>query len=159
MEKIEKNCPFCDIEELKPRIFYDKGNWFAFLARTPLTDGHTILAAYPGASGCPRILEPSVLIGVDIALGDLIEPLRGHYKARNILFTSLRGSEPHFHFHLIPLLEKDEAPWRCAKGYKEGHLHELLGHLEKEAEREKRKRCWSDKDIEALRSITGYRND
>lgn len=171
----KSSCPFCDIEKQEKRTFYKKGNWYAFLARTPLTNGHTILAVCSDSLKCPKRLEPAVLKKVDVALGDVIKALEKHYDPKNILITSLRGSIEHVHFHLIPLWEHEERPWRLVRSYEKenGHLHEFLGHLEirtgykSSCEREEKHWTKEDQrnntlkklipDAKALSKITGYK--
>jgi diadenosine tetraphosphate (Ap4A) HIT family hydrolase len=171
-------CPFCDwqSEEMKKRAFYRDKNWFAILAAPFHTRGHTILAAIPIGTGCPQ--EPSlpVLEGLSLALVKTIEALKTVYQPKDVLLTSLRGSEDRFHFHLMPLQKDEEEKWRNSHADPElhckGHFMEFLGYLEERgdrlAETEREYRCWSKEeqrtnmiasqkdDIEKLRITSGY---
>lgn len=170
-------CPFCDCqsEEMKRRIFYLDTNWFAILAAPYHTRGHTILAAVRGGTGCPREPSLQLLKGLSTALAKTIEALKIIYNPRDVLLASLRGSESHFHFHLIPLWKHEEEKWRSSRAdyeYCTGHLMEFLGHLEEQGDRqaryEREYRCWSEEqqresmiasqgdDIKKLREASGY---
>jgi len=153
----KKECPFCERNELlNSLIFYEskyKSNnrWFAFLDSLPLTEGHTILALKKRRNKCPNKLTPEVFEGLENALKNVTRKLKKVYKTEDILFASLRGKTPHFHFHLIPLHKKDEKKWREKTLYEEGHLFEFLGYLEcekkvKEYPRQRISKNWSEDD-------------
>jgi diadenosine tetraphosphate (Ap4A) HIT family hydrolase len=127
-------CSFCDRSGCIPdRIFYEKGNWFAFLSAVPHTKGHTILAACKTGAGCPQRMDLNVLAGFDVALHEVSQAIRRCYEPqpKNILLASLRGDETHFHMHLVPLWAEEEEDWRRVTGYSKAHLMEFLGALEK----------------------------
>lgn len=171
-------CPFCDIDSdsMRRRIFYRDSNWFAILAAPAHNKGHTILAAVPISSDCPKKASIQVLNGLSTALSRTIEVLNKVYQPKDILLASLRGSEGHFHFHLVPLWQDDERTWREShedrKRYENGHLMEFFGFVEKQgddrAEAEKKENDLSIEehrarivasqkpDIERLRSASGY---
>lgn len=177
-------CPFCNHQELKPRIVYDdKVSWIGFLAVPYHTKGHTILAAYP-RNGCPnefnKIIELNDKYWSDwfgklgIAIRTISKALIGCYRPKDVLFGSLRGDIKHFHFHLIPLHEDEEKKWRLETLYENGHLFEFLGNLEKrgdtEALKQRIQEGWNkDKqrefivnqeefksEVKKLGAITGY---
>jgi diadenosine tetraphosphate (Ap4A) HIT family hydrolase len=120
---------------MERRIFYRDKNWYAFLAAPFHTKGHTILAAIRKGSKCPKEPSEEVLGGLSIALVKTINLIKKCYQPKDVLLSSLRGSESHFHFHLVPLWEHEEKDWRdkqkCQEQYKKGHLMEFLGFLEK----------------------------
>jgi len=171
-------CPFCDIDSngMKERIFYQDKNWFSVLAAPFHTKGHAILAAVPTAANCPQEPSLQVLNGLSTALAKTIEVLKKVYQPKDVLLASLRGSEKHFHFHLIPLYQDDEKIWRDSHAdrerYQNGHLMEFLGYVEKQgderAEVERQKSGLSKEqqrtrivtsqkpDIEKLRLLSGY---
>ena len=172
-------CDFCNINDIwmERRIFYRDKNWYAFLAAPFHTKGHTILAAIRKDSKCPKEPSKEVLGGLSTALVNTIRIIKKCYNPKDILLSSLRGSESHFHFHLVPLWEHEEKDWRNKQKnrgkYKNGHLMEFLGFLEKRANRrdeiERRKKGWSeeeqrkkiiillDSDNEKLRKSAGSR--
>ena len=172
------SCPFCNSEKLLPRTFYTYANWLAFLAAPPHTRGHTILAAVCPQGNCPQKPDKKVLSGIGGALATVIEVLKEHFKPKDVLFASLRGSEAHFHLHLIPLWKVQEADWRMSKAdqnfYATGHLLEYLGVLEQRGDRraadERGINDWSEDtqreeavkqeqfqfDLAGLRNITGW---
>jgi len=176
-------CPFCNIDTdgMKKSIFYRDKFWFAILAAPPHNKGHAILAAVRRSDDCPTEPSLDVLNGLPLALSKAIEALKNIYQPKDILLASLRGSERHYHFHLVPLYKDDERAWRNSqkkkrknkkKRYEEGHLMEFLGHVEKQgedraaAERKKSGLCVvqqrskivaSQKSvIEKLRRVSGY---
>jgi diadenosine tetraphosphate (Ap4A) HIT family hydrolase len=132
------SCPFCNIDGLRNRIFYENDKWFAFLAAPNNTKGHAIIAERPCGSVCPRVDRRGWgdLHCFGATLGQVATTLMKHYGPRDILFSSLRGDIAHFHVHLIPLWANEEDSWRMCKGdgYKRGHLMEFLGNLEKQAD-------------------------
>jgi len=164
-------CPFCAVNKLKPRIFYDGDNWFGILAAPGNTRGHAILAAKANDQ-CPDILEPEVLNGLDRALADVVRILKAHYQPKDIVFASLRAKEPHFHCHILPVWSEEEREWRHQTGHEEGHLLEFLGLQEHNAsnshQAERKDKGWSEEDqrtaheialgpdIQGLRNIAGY---
>ena len=105
-----------------------------------------------------------------------VKIIKKRYDRKDILLSSLRGSESHFHFHLVPLWEREEKGWRNKQKdweqYKDGHLMEFLGFLERTAnerdEIERRKEGWSVEEqrkkiiillgpeVEKLRIIAGF---
>jgi len=132
------NCDFCNTKKLDKRIFYcqedddsDKHKYFAFLAATPHTRGHTILAVFSPSRKCPRQLNITTLSRLGDALSDVIKVINAHYAPKNILFASLRGDVKHIHIHLIPLYKDEESEWRKVTGYENSHLMEFIGTLEK----------------------------
>ena len=161
-------CPFCDLqsEAMKKRVFYRDKNWFAILAAPFHTQGHTILAAVPTGTGCPQEPSLQVLEGLSAALVKTIEALKTVYHPKDVLLTSLRGSEGHFHFHLMPLRKDEEEKWRNSHAdherYSKGHLMEFLGYLEqrgdRQAEAEREYRRWS-KDQQRTNMIASQEDD
>src|SRR4030042_7020390 len=154
--KISTMCDFCDINDIwmERRIFYRDKNGYAILAAPFHTKGHTILAAIRKGSKCPKEPSEEVLGGLSTALVNTIKIIKKRYAPKDILLSSLRGSESHFHFHLVPLWESEEKDWRNKQKnreqYKDGHLMEFLGFLEKRAnerdEIKRRKEGWSVKE-------------
>jgi len=174
--KISTGCPFCNMNEtwIERRIFYRDKNWYAILAAPFHTKGHTILAAIPNGSKCPKEPSQEVLCGLSTALANTIEIVKKCYQPKDVLLSSVRGDISHYHFHLIPLYEGQEKKWRKDWEQDEkGHLMQFLGDLEKEANKrdktERRKEGWSEEeqrkqkiislgpDIEKLRKYAGYR--
>ncbi len=137
--RIDTRCPFCNVNDawMERRIFYRDENWFAVLAAPSHTAGHTILAALSKDYECPREFSEEVLGGLSTAIVKTIKIMKKCYISKDILLSSLRGSESHFHFHLVPLWEHEEREWRDKQKdrgrYKDGHLMEFLGWLEKRA--------------------------
>jgi diadenosine tetraphosphate (Ap4A) HIT family hydrolase len=131
------SCPFCDVntEEMRERIFYRDENWYSMLAAPCHNKGHSLLLALRRTDHCPTQPSMEVLSGLPKALCKTIEAIKAVYRPKDVLLTSLRGSEGHFHFHLVPLYEDEELRWRSSQNgmehYKKGHLMEFLGHLEK----------------------------
>ena len=118
-------CVFCERgDNLQNRTFYEKGDWFAFLAAPEYALGHAILARVTGAA-CPTTLTPQNLKGAELALVDVLQAIRSHYRPKDVLIASLRGEEPHMHWHLIPLWEEPEREWRLESKHESGHLFEL----------------------------------
>lgn len=168
------SCPFCNMDSLRDRIFYENDSWFAFLAAPFHTKGHTILAIRPTRSICPRVDRQGWggLHCFDVSLGIVATSLIKHYNPKDILFSSVRGDIAHFHCHLIPLWQLEEERWREEHNYPKGHLLEYLGYLEKQGDERakserKNKALKADEhrrqisetlkpDVEALRKITGY---
>jgi diadenosine tetraphosphate (Ap4A) HIT family hydrolase len=171
-------CPFCNRpSNLLDRVFYENNDagWFAFLNAPPHTSGHAILAALNRDGQCPQGFTPEILKGVDTALSEvaqaIIECNVPHIK--NVLLASLRGDIKHFHFHLLPLWPKEEKRWREVTGYRDSHLMEFIGSLEKrhdflllerasKGKKEEEQRLESTREllgeIQALRRVTGYKS-
>ena len=171
-------CPFCDSssDEMKKRIFYRDEDWFAILAAPGHNKGHVLLSAVCKTSDCPTEPSLEVFRGLPKALSKAIQAVKTVYQPKNVLLSSLRGSESHFHFHLVPLYEDEERVWRNSQPYKEGYrdgrLMEFLGYLEKQgderAKEERRKSGLSEEqqrtkivasqkpEIEKLRLAAGY---
>ena len=149
----KNECPFCNKNNIKNRIFYEKNNWIAFLDTSIYAKGHTILSAKKIGDVCPNELMENLnreqLATLGIALYKVSQVLKQVYNVNNVLFSSLRGTVRHFHFHLIPLHREDEKRWRKEKLYENGHLFEFLGDVEKqkmeELIKERIERGW-DKD-------------
>lgn len=171
-------CSFCDRPaNLQDRIFYESKelSWFAFLNAPPHTRGHAIVAAIGQKEKCPQEFNPQILYGLGTALCDVVQAIRECYTPhiKDVLFSSLRGDVKHFHLHLLPLWPEEEKRWREVTGYRDSHLMEFMGSLEKKhdflllerearaAESEATQRLESTEelsgDIQALRRITGYR--
>jgi len=165
-------CPFCNLAGLADRLFYDDGQWVAFLAAPSYTPGHTILAAKPSSSRCPKRMDRRTLKGVDAALPLVVAVLKARYGIPDVLVSSLRGLVSHVHFHLIPRGNVDEQTWRNVQGLKKGRLFQFLGYLEVKglagAEQERLDRGWDEgrqrravtrslqPDIRRLRKLTGW---
>jgi histidine triad (HIT) family protein len=130
----QNECPFCKIEKIKDRIFYENKGWIAFLAAPPYTKGHTIFAVKKKIDKCPQDLLKDIdsehLKSLGDSLKEIFRILKKVYKVDNITISSLRGNIQHFHFHLIPIHGIEEMKWRVEKGHKKGHLFEYLGYLE-----------------------------
>jgi len=134
------------------------------------------LNAVRKTSNCPTEPSLEVFSGLPKALWNAIQAVKTVYQPKNVLLSSLRGSESHFHFHLVPLYEDEEKAWRNSQknkeGYENGHLMEFLGYLEKQgnerAKEEERKSGLSEEqqrtkivasqkpEIEKLRLAAGY---
>jgi diadenosine tetraphosphate (Ap4A) HIT family hydrolase len=127
------HCIFCNRTPLESRVFYDQHNWYAFLTAPPYTKGQTILALKK-RDVCPVGLTAENLYGLDIAIAAVSQILLAHYRPKDILVASLRGRDPHLHFHLVPLWEEEEREWRTKSLRKKGYLMEYLGHVEHTAE-------------------------
>jgi diadenosine tetraphosphate (Ap4A) HIT family hydrolase len=133
-------CPFCDFrgEAMRQRVFYRDENWYAILAAPRHNEGHSLLIALPKNPHCPTRPSEDTLTGLPKALSNVTEAIKAAYRPKDVLLASLRGSEGHFHFHLVPLYEKAENAWRSShqgnEGYGKGHLMEFLGHLEKQGD-------------------------
>jgi diadenosine tetraphosphate (Ap4A) HIT family hydrolase len=170
-----KRCDFCLRSGCLPdRVFYETVWWFAFVSAPPHAKGHTILAAQPLEGKCPREIKKDILFGFEAALQEVTEAIGKCYDPapKDILLASLRGDITHFHFHLVPLWPEDEQCWRKVTGYKNGHLMEFLGSLEKrhnfllleceakkgkdEETRRKESTLQMTTEIQKLRDITGY---
>ena len=164
-------CPFCNFLVLSKRIFYKNNKWFAFLAAPPHTKGHSIIAALSRSNNCPSQPNVTNLSGLDIALSEVIKAIKKQYFPKDVLLASVRGDVKHFHVHLIPLYKNEEHDWRKITGYKDSHLLEFLGSLEKKRDfkllelmangvSEKKQRSQSEKKLEPevkeLRKITRY---
>lgn len=138
------SCPFCDVntQEMRKRIFYRDENWYAILAAPYHNKGHVLLLALHKTAGCPTQPSLEVLSGLPKALCKTIEAIKAVYQSKDVLLTSLRGSEGHFHFHLVPLYEDEEREWRSSQKdterYRKGHLMEFLGQLEKRGDKRAR---------------------
>ena len=129
-------CDFCARGTgIQARTFYDRGNWFAFLASPANLTGHAILAVKSLDGTCPQALSIDVLRGLDQALADVADLLHAHYQPKRVLFASLRAVDPHVHVHLFPVTEAHEAAWRQEKGagYEKGRFFEFLGDQERTA--------------------------
>jgi diadenosine tetraphosphate (Ap4A) HIT family hydrolase len=127
-------CVFCSRTALESRVFYDQGAWYAFLTAPPYVRGQTILALKNSTTECPTALTPNHLRGLDSAIPAVAGILSTHFRPKDILVASLRGRDPHVHFHLIPLWPNEEAAWREISHRQRGHLFEFLGHTEFTAE-------------------------
>ncbi len=169
-------CSFCDFssDEMKKRIFYRDEDWFAILAAPGHNKGHALLTVVRKTSNCPTEPSLEVFSGLPKALWKAIQAVKTVYQPKNVLLSSLRGSESHF--HLVPLHEDEEKGWRNLQkdkeGYRNGHLMEFLGYLEKQgderAKEERRKSGFSEEqqrtkiiasqkpEIEKLRLAAGY---
>ena len=166
------SCVFCERSRLEQRVFYDEGSWYALLAAPPFTRGQTILALKNSAEDCPASLTIQHLKGLDIAIASVIDVLHRHFRPKDVLIASLRGRDPHIHFHLMPLWEVEEQEWRQQSHRERGHLFEYLGWVETKAklrvERERAEYGWSEErhraesakqlqtDVDALRELTFY---
>lgn len=177
-KKAGKKCPFCNLEKLDRRIFYNQGNWVGFLAAQYHTKGHTILAAHP-KYGCPKTsekLHDECWKTLGVAIKTVVDSLMKYYKSKgvkDILFASLRGKIKHFHLHLIPLWQEEEKKWRKEKQHEDGHLFEFCGDLESSGDlfykKERYLKDWTKEEqikentkllelhAKRLRKITGYK--
>jgi diadenosine tetraphosphate (Ap4A) HIT family hydrolase len=139
-------CPFCS-DNLVERILFRGGGWFAFLDANPLLPGHAVLAREADGS-CPESLTATTLAGFHEVLPVVVGALKDSYGAYNVLVTSLRGTVKHLHFHLVPLVIGTEREWRSQSLWEKGHLHEFLGHHERESfirnQRERIERGWTE---------------
>jgi diadenosine tetraphosphate (Ap4A) HIT family hydrolase len=140
-------CPFCQ-NQMVERIFFHAEGWFAFLDANGMLRGHTVLARE--ASGtCPEELTPEHLAGLHRALPVVASALKEAYEAYDVLATSLRGTVKHLHFHLLPLTVAAEREWRAETRWEKGHLHEFLGHHEREGflrnQQERIRQGWDEK--------------
>lgn len=164
-------CVFCDRTPLEARVFYDRYTWYAFLAAPPYTRGQTILARKK-RDGCPIGLTTENLTGLETAIAAVSRILLAYYQPKDILVASLRGRDPHMHFHLMPLWEEEERAWRKETRREKGFLMEYLGYVEHTAEtritaERTRSRLSEDEfreltipelkpDVNALRAISSY---
>lgn len=129
-------CPFCDKpKDVRDCIFYEKQKrgWFAFLSAPPHIKGHAIIAAKERNGKCPQGFDKKVLEDLGIALFEVVEAMSEFYNfhINDIIVASLRGNIRHFHFHLLPIWPEEEQRWRDVTGYKDSHLMEFIGSLEK----------------------------
>src|SRR5258706_4180057 len=129
-------CPFCTRSaNLQDRMFYENrsNGWFAFQSAPPHTTGHAVLAALGRGGSCPRDFDSQTLQGLGEALCDVVAAIREHHAPHieNVLFASFRVQVNHFHLHLLPLWPEEEKAWREATGYRDSHLMEFIGSLEK----------------------------
>lgn len=149
-----KECPFCDKNKIKDRIFYEKGGWIAFLDARPYVKGHTVLSAKRTGYNCPEDLVKDIttdqLESLGKSLQKIFRVLKKVYAVENIAISSLRGNIKHFHFHLIPIHTEEEKKWRLKKQYKKGHLFEFLGDLEKigveQSSKQRIEKGWNEND-------------
>jgi diadenosine tetraphosphate (Ap4A) HIT family hydrolase len=146
-------CSFCEPgPDIRKRVFYERPDWYAFLAAPPYAKGHTILARQKAGAECPTALLREHLRGTDQALPDVVEAIRSHYspKPKDVLVASLRGKEPHVHWHLIPLWEEQERAWRLGSRHERGHLFEFLADADRTAQSkaldERIKHGWTAKE-------------
>ncbi len=153
-------------------MFFDEGAWYALLAAPPFTRGQTILALKNSAADCPTSLTIQHLKGLDVAIARVVEFLHRHFQPKDVLIASLRGRDPHIHFHLMPLWEVEEQEWRQQSHREKGHLFEFLGYVETKAKlrvkTERMEHGWSEErhraeaavklqpDVAALRVLTSY---
>jgi diadenosine tetraphosphate (Ap4A) HIT family hydrolase len=141
-----RDCVFCDRAPLESRVFYDQGPWYALLAAPPYVRGQTILALKNSTTECPTALTPNHLRGLDTAIPAVAGILMTHFRPKDILVASLRGRDPHVHFHLMPLWPDEETAWREKSHRQRGHLFEFLGHIEFAAE----ERARNEREQQAL---------
>jgi len=133
--KISNTCAFCERGSgLQDRVFYERRGWFAFLAAPAYANGHAIVARVKSGSECPTVLNRVNLQGSDLAIADVVEAIRSHYKPADVLIASLRGREPHMHWHLIPRWQEPERAWRLESRYEGGHLFEFLADADRKAQ-------------------------
>lgn len=93
-------CPFCNLDNVRERLFLDHAGWVAFLAAPFHVAGHAILAKNRGdLPDCPRDFA-ACLDGLGDAMGLACRALEQHYRC-DILVSSVRGDQQHVHFHLI----------------------------------------------------------
>src|SRR6266498_1428029 len=166
------DCVFCERTPVESRVFYDQDSWYAFLTAPPYTKGQAILARKKSGTRCPTTLSLQNLKGVDVAIARVTQILLTHFRPKDILVASLRGRDPHVHFHLMPLWEEEEREWRNHSLRQKGYLMEYLGHVEHTAETrleiERAKLGWSEDeyrnhvipqvevDVHALRAMSCY---
>ena len=132
---MKNSCKFCDPEPaILKRVFYNRHDWYAFLAAPPYAKGHTIVARQKANAQCPSELLREHLQGIDRALSDVVEAIRWHYQPKDVLVASLRGKERHVHWHLIPLWDQQEREWRLEERHESGHLFEFLAHADRSAQ-------------------------
>ena len=112
---MKEPCTFCDRgPDILERVFYERHDWYAFLAAPPYAHGHTIVARQRAEGVCPKTLFQGHLQGIDRSLSDVLEAIRSYYRPKDVLVASLRGKEAHVHWHLIPLWEVQEREWRLS---------------------------------------------
>jgi len=166
-------CPFCNSQCLSQRIFFQNDKWLAFLSAPRHTRGHTILARLSSTQECPTQLDANNLSGLGDALSEVTKVIRQQYEPKDVLIASVRGDVKHFHIHLIPLNKEEEDAWRNVTGYKDSHLLEFLGSLERrrdfqvleleakgKSEEQQRKDAETElePEIQQLRNKTGYKS-
>src|SRR5207247_172267 len=117
--------------------------------------GHTILAR-EAAGACPDSLTADSLARLQDVLPSVASALKEVYGGYDVLVTSLRGTVKHVHFHLVPLVVSTERQWRSQTLWEKGHLHEFLGHYERESsirnQRERIERGWTEEQQRAEHS-------
>ena len=151
-------CPLCRPECVAPYTFYRGHGWFAFLSNPPHVLGHTIMAA-ESRTGCPQALDAlNLTSNIQQALRDTLRLLNTRYHPKDYLIASLRGSIKHYHWHILPLWELQEEEWRQTTGYRDGHLMEYMGYLERRGDERNAKLMeamgWSMDDLRGLWSTT-----
>jgi diadenosine tetraphosphate (Ap4A) HIT family hydrolase len=165
-------CVFCNRTPLENRVFYDSHSWYALLAAPPYTKGQTILALKKSTTHCPTKLTVENLTGIDVAIAAVTQILLDHFCPKDILLASLRGRDPHVHFHLVPLWAEEEQAWRKHSLRRKGYLMENLAHMDYSAETrleaERTQMGWSEEehrdriipqlqpDVDALRALSCY---
>jgi hypothetical protein len=177
---ISTMCDFCDrTEDLPDRFFLKATGGLLFLLSlhtqraTPFWPLNLMMDSAPKT--CPQDINEALLRGLETAPLKVTQAIRKCYdpKPKDILLTSLRGDESHFHIHLVPLWPEEKQCWRRVTGCKKAHLMEFLGSLEKrhdflmlerEAKEgrkpsEQRAECTRkmSREIEKLREFTGYK--
>ncbi|MGD2079928.1 MAG: hypothetical protein PVJ36_02195 [Nitrospirota bacterium] len=152
-------CPFCDYDSksIAKRVIYKNDGWVVFHAAPYWAEGHCIVSALKLKDDCPQELsdldDKTQLETLGGTLRKVSNGIKNVYKdVEDVAIASLRGNIPHFHLHLIPVHKKEETVWRNCKGWKNGHLFEFLGDLERKgftkAIEERIEKCIWDEEIQ-----------
>jgi diadenosine tetraphosphate (Ap4A) HIT family hydrolase len=90
MRSLEANvaCPFCNIDTLRDRIFYENDKWIAFLAAPFHKKGHSIISEKPCCSVCPQVDRRGWgdLHCFGSSIGEVTTAIAKHYNPKDILF-------------------------------------------------------------------------
>lgn len=100
------DCPFCDVESLKPRLIYKDDFVLAFPSNIPIVPGHIVVCPVRHISKIDEILDDEL-----VAINNFIVRLKNNLKNTlsaegfNVAWNegSMAGqSVNHLHIHVVP---------------------------------------------------------
>lgn len=107
----EKECPFCNREEMKKKALYDYGDCYVIEPLNPVVDGHLLVIP---VRHIQDFSEDAIEAGRVMQVASLVAGLKGlEYNLITSKGKNATQSVFHLHLHLVPRKEDDGLllPW------------------------------------------------
>lgn len=105
-----KHCPFCNQEELKPRIIKKSRHFFAIKARTELSPGHTLIVSRfhrPNLLALNSEESKQLLSFIKATVKEFLKKTESYNIFTNI-GKAAGQSVDHFHLHIVPRYKNEK---------------------------------------------------